>query len=997
MVGEKLKMKSFKEWLRVRFIMDLCSIESEVVEVQKQDIRKALDYLYPLDDVFELCALNVKENKTEIYEWTSKKYPMGGWFQNKDAAVDLALALDQKAGADAIYVTLNPCQKDLLASVNERIAELQNRTADDNVKQYRNFLIDIDPIRKSKIPSSDEEHEYALAYAKTIMNILSKLGWPKPMFCDSGNGAHLIYKIDMDVTDESIGLLKTCLMTLSQKYSNEKVDIDEKVFNPARITKLYGTHARKGDGSDDRPHRLSQIISIPDNPQIVTKEQLEALAAEYVEEVETVETPKLKSKTSSSTSSISHQPDVDYRGINLEAYFNAYGVNVLFTKKIGSTIKYCLDECIFDPSHSPNEASFDLNANGVICYQCFHDSCGEHKWEDARKAISGDDKLTQFMLKEFQESISRKKQQRIKLEIFSAADLENEDLPDVEWIIDDLIPVGLSMIAGDPKEGKSFFALQMAIDKANGEKFLGKFHTQKADVLFLGLEDNRRRLKKRMKDMDLGNPPNLFMSTKWEQQSRGGLDDLVDVLNNNSNLKLVVIDTFGHFRDDINSNNKTMYQEEVKQLRQIKSIAEEYQIAILLVHHLRKTDGKNVFEKFLGSVGVYATLDAAIGMESGKALNEKVISFNSRDAEFATFSIFREPSTCVFTADPSEKVVQNETVLKIIQLLEFESRPMRSKEIEIALGQEGICDNTVRSWLRKMKASGQIINIEHGLYVLPHFIELYNKRNNATNSICTEEIKEIDDVNCNDNHQFVVLSDNIEQQNISNNINRLDDNVVHVANVVPSCSNDLNSIAQSTVQHDGNVALNNNGAQQNTTNRNLETESVDVEEDKNSYSQSDHDDVPQQDESDASNQISYEDIELASFDADESIDDDSTVHDEDQFGNEQSDIEIHPQNVNSARTDISEPQKKGMAEFFEALETVVQEFNKHNGEDVIDGILASDMDDKAKFFFTTLYLDPPLFVQNKLTDEEVDFYENRFSDFPDEDSVQEEVGEVNMN
>jgi hypothetical protein len=75
----------------------------------------------------------------------------------------------------------------------------------------------------------------------------------------------------------------------------------------------------------------------------------------------------------------------------------------------------------------------------------------------------------------------------------------------------------------------------------------------------------------------------------------------------------------------------------------------------------------------------------------------------------------------------------------------------------------------------------------------------------------------------------------------------------------------------------------------------------------------------------------------------------------------------------------------------------VQEFNKYNGEDVVDDILASDMDDKAKFFFTTLYLEPPLFVLNELTDEEVDFYENRFSDIPDEDSVQEEVGTVNMN
>ena len=103
-------------------------------------------------------------------------------------------------------------------------------------------------------------------------------GWPEPIVADSGNGGHLMYAIDLPAEDG--GLVERCLNSLAARFSDEMVTIDTSVFNPARIWKLYGTAACKGDHTTDRPHRMSWIVSTGESVVIAGRELLEALAAE---------------------------------------------------------------------------------------------------------------------------------------------------------------------------------------------------------------------------------------------------------------------------------------------------------------------------------------------------------------------------------------------------------------------------------------------------------------------------------------------------------------------------------------------------------------------------------------------------------------------------------------------------------------------------------------------------------------------------------------------
>ena len=125
-----------------------------------------------------------------------------------------------------IYVTLNAVNPDLLARranrIKIRLSKKDSTTADSDIIRRRWFPIDIDPVRPSGVSSSEEEHENALAKADIIKEYLSELCWPDPICADSGNGAHLLYRVDLPNEPEIRDLIKDALNTLSVLFTDSK-------------------------------------------------------------------------------------------------------------------------------------------------------------------------------------------------------------------------------------------------------------------------------------------------------------------------------------------------------------------------------------------------------------------------------------------------------------------------------------------------------------------------------------------------------------------------------------------------------------------------------------------------------------------------------------------------------------------------------------------------------------------------------------------------------
>jgi hypothetical protein len=218
-----------------------------------EEARRFFSLIARPGDVFELRAL-VRVN--------GQQHVTSGFFDDVEA---LARAAVQASGRhDGCYVTINPVKRELLFRAPKnavRRAGSGETTSDRDVVMRRHMLVDVDPVRPAGISSSDAEHDAAIDQAKRIRDHLGARRWPEPILADSGNGAHLLYELDLPVDDG--GFVQKTLTVLSKLFSTGELKVDEKVFNPARISKVYGTLTRKGVDAPERPHRLARILEAP--------------------------------------------------------------------------------------------------------------------------------------------------------------------------------------------------------------------------------------------------------------------------------------------------------------------------------------------------------------------------------------------------------------------------------------------------------------------------------------------------------------------------------------------------------------------------------------------------------------------------------------------------------------------------------------------------------------------------------------------------------------
>jgi len=188
---------------------------------------------------------------------------VAGYFDDHEALAKSIYAADANHRAAGVYYVLNRIDPALLGRACNRLKErVEYATSDGNVLRRQRLPIDLDPVRPAGISSSDEEHAAAIARARIIADDMAK-EWGQPILADSGNGAHLVYSIDLPNDQESLSFVSGALAELDRRYSDGVVKVDVTSANAARIWKAYGTVARKGDSIPCRPHRLSRVLEAP--------------------------------------------------------------------------------------------------------------------------------------------------------------------------------------------------------------------------------------------------------------------------------------------------------------------------------------------------------------------------------------------------------------------------------------------------------------------------------------------------------------------------------------------------------------------------------------------------------------------------------------------------------------------------------------------------------------------------------------------------------------
>src|SRR5262249_38692197 len=134
------------------------------------------------------------------------------------------------------------------------------------------------------VSSTDDQHAAALERAGDIRAFLRDKGWPEPIHSDSGNGAHLMYRVDLPNDAASSKLVERALAALAARFDDQRVSVDRVVHNASRIWKIPGTLACKGDDTAAQPHRRSRLIDAPTEFGVVSRELLLELGGEALED-----------------------------------------------------------------------------------------------------------------------------------------------------------------------------------------------------------------------------------------------------------------------------------------------------------------------------------------------------------------------------------------------------------------------------------------------------------------------------------------------------------------------------------------------------------------------------------------------------------------------------------------------------------------------------------------------------------------------------------------
>lgn len=325
------------------------------------EIKRAIRVLFEPGQVVELRVPN------------TKKGTVSGYFQDMEKLASAAAQLSGRV--PGVYVTLNPVDPSLLARAKDRVQlYAKHTTSDRDVLRRRWLPLDFDPVRPSGISATDEEHQKALDRARRVREWLREMGWPDGILASSGNGAHLLYRIDLPNDDGATSLVRRVVETVAALHSGDGVDVDQKVHNAARIWRLYGTLSRKGDPLPDRPHRLARILEIPDVLVSVPVELLRRVADLLPRRPPHGGPPQVRG-------------DFDVR-----RWLEEHGQEVVLEREWQGGRLYALARCPWKPEeHANRTCAFVIRwPDGRVAAKCHHNSCAGKGWRDLRDLLEPD-------------------------------------------------------------------------------------------------------------------------------------------------------------------------------------------------------------------------------------------------------------------------------------------------------------------------------------------------------------------------------------------------------------------------------------------------------------------------------------------------------------------------------------------------------------------------------------------------------------------------------
>ena len=310
-----------------------------------------------------------------------------------------------------------------------------------------------------------------------------------------------------------------------------------------------------------------------------------------------------------------------------------------------------------------------------------------------------------------------------EIKLISAEELQKKEILPLKWIVKDLLPEGLTILAGSPKHGKSLLAMNVAIAAAMGKPLMNKFETSPGKILFLPFEDGERRFQKRINDIskgysleyapkDLLIPENCYFP-ELNEQSIGLMSRIID----DNDIQLVVIDTLGSAIPSENISNNYNYLHDYQMMKKFQQLAIRKRISIIIIHHTRKMKAENVFDEISGTRGLTGASD--VNMVLRKNVSESFLYIQGRDIEDKIYKLNFSKDNFIYTFSGEGDTTKISPERKMIIDI-FEENKDREMKVEEIVSSSGKKDDATRQLLRSMKQTGQLVGgSKSGYYKLP--------------------------------------------------------------------------------------------------------------------------------------------------------------------------------------------------------------------------------------------------------------------------------------
>ena len=295
---------------------------------------------------------------------------------------------------------------------------------------------------------------------------------------------------------------------------------------------------------------------------------------------------------------------------------------------------------------------------------------------------------------------------------WTAATLMSAQFPEPKWAVPNLIPMGCTCLAGPPKVGKSWMVLSLAISIATGGKAFDYQEVTQGPVLYLALEDSAIRLQGRLEDLlgDADAPDDLHI---WTEVERGhaGLDAIDAWLTEHPTTRMVVVDVLQKFRGASASQDR--YQVDYTAMSGLKTLADRHSVAVVVVHHTRKSADPDFLQEVSGTNGIAGASDTIAVLRRGRTDAEATLAVTGRDILEAEHTLLLTGCRWTMVTGPAVLTTMAPTRQAIFGALRHLGKP--SRPVDVAAKVSGSRD-TVRKTMQRMADAKQIATDRRGRY-----------------------------------------------------------------------------------------------------------------------------------------------------------------------------------------------------------------------------------------------------------------------------------------